>query len=144
MKKILITIAFFITSMVSGQSLSEDFKEPLKTDNAETFKTLVNDENLNACFDGGNSSYSLLALTIKINASDCFNVLLDKKVNLEKACSSKTPLMYAVKYGNLEMVKALIHAGADVKAKKDSGKTALYYAKKYEQKDIYEYLKSLN
>lgn len=143
MKIFIITTALFITSIVSGQSLSIDFKAPLETDNAETFKALVNDDNLNACFDVRDSSYSLLILSIKGNAINCFNVLLDKKIDLEKVCTSKTPLMYAVKYGKLEMVKALANEGANVKAKTDSGKTALYYAKKYDQNEIEKYLESL-
>jgi ankyrin repeat protein len=42
------------------------------------------------------------------------------------------------------MVKALAREGADVKAKTDSVKTALYYAKKYDQNEIEKYLESLS
>jgi len=143
MKTISIMLVLFITSIVSGQSLSKDFKAPLETDNAQTFKVLVNEDNLNACFDIGDSSYSLLILSIKGNAINCLKVLLDQKVDLEKVCTSKTPLMYAVKYGKLEMVKVLIRAGASVKTKTESGKTALDYAKKYDQGEIESYLQSL-
>ena len=51
--------------------------------------------------------------------------------------------MYAVKYGNLGMTKALIQAGANLKAENSNGKTALYYAEKYQQKEIATYLESL-
>ncbi len=143
MKSIVIVLAFMLTGISFGQSLSEDFKHTLKSDNVETFKTLLTEENLNTCFEAGNSNYTLLALTIKFDANSCFESLLEKNVDLEKVCSTKTPLMYAVKYGSLEIAKALIEAGAKLDTENSSGRTALDYAKKYEQKEIYEYLKSL-
>ena len=52
-------------------------------------------------------------------------------------------LMHAVKNGKLDMVKALINAGADILTKNDASKTALDYAVRYKRKDIQVYLESL-
>ena len=58
------------------------------------------------------------------------------------ACTGKTPLHYAAKYGRLEMLKKLIDAGADI-SKAYKGRTPLDYAKKYENTEIIEYLEQL-
>lgn len=141
--KNLLLLTLFATSFVTSQTLTSDFKTALKADDAKIFTKLLNAENLNACHEAGNSSYTLLALAIKTEAKNCFEVLLEKKVNLEKACSSKTPLMYTVKYGKLEMAKALTEAGANPRTENNKGRTALDYAKKYEQKKLEMYLESL-
>lgn len=72
-----------------------------------------------------------------------FNALIENKVDLNKVCSDKNPLMYAAKYGQLEMAKALVKAGADLKLVNKEGKTALDYAVKYEKKDLETYFLSL-
>lgn len=143
MKHLFFTLFLVASTLVSAQSLTEDFKNAIKTDNAETFSKLVTLDNLNTCYEYGNNSYTLLALTIKYEAKACFKTLLAQKADLEKACSNKTPLMYAVKYGQLDVVKTLVEADVDYKAEDNRGRTAKDYAKKYEQKEIYEYLKAL-
>lgn len=143
MKSFVLVLALVFTGIAFGQTLSEDIKKAIKSDDVKSFEGLVKKENLNTCFEAGNSNYTLMALTIKLNANSCFKLLLDRDVDLEKACSTKTPLMYAVKYGNLEMTKALIEAKANLDTKNNSGRKAVDYAKKYKQKEIYEYLKSL-
>jgi ankyrin repeat protein len=132
-----------LTGISFGQTLPNEYVQTLKSDTIETFKTLVTNEHINTCFEAANSDYTLLALTIKLNAADCFQYLLERKADLEKSCTGKTPLMYAVKYGNLDMTKALIEAGAKLDFVNASGRTALDYAIKYEQKEIYDYLKTL-
>lgn len=143
MKHLFFTLLLTASTLVSAQSVPEDFKAAIKTDDAIAFLKLVTADNLNTCYETQSSDYTLLALTIKYNAKACFKTLLAQKADLEKACASKTPLMYAVKYSQLDIVKALIKAGADFKAENSSGRTAIDYAKKYEQKEIYAHLKAL-
>ncbi len=143
MKHLFFTLLFVVTSLAVAQSVPDDIKSAIKGDNAVKFSKLVTDDNINVCYDTGNSNYTLLALTIKYEANECFKILVTKKANSEKACASKTPLMYAVKYGQLSMVKALVKAGADYKTENGRGQNATYYAKKYDQKEIYDYLKEL-
>ena len=71
-----------------------------------------------------------------------FSELLNQKADLNKICADKSPLMYAVKYGNLNIVKQLVEAGADINLRNNEGANAFYYAQKYQQKEIEEYLKS--
>ncbi len=143
MRTLILILTFICGNFIAAQTLTEDFKMAIANDDAESFKQLLNSDNLNACFATGNSNYTLLALTIKANASRCFKVLIEEKSDLEKSCTSKSPLMYATKYGYLKLAKALILAGANPNFKNSKGRTALDYAKKYEQKELITYLSSL-
>jgi len=143
MKTILLSITLFVTSFASAQTLSDDFKAVLKHDNVERIKVLLENADKDACYETGNSTYTLLTIAIKVGANNCLNYLISQKANVEKACSSKTPLMYAAKYGNLAAAKALIKAGAKASTANKNGRTALDYASKYEQKELKTYLESL-
>jgi len=57
--------------------------------------------------------------------------------------NNKTPLMYAAKYGHLDIAKLLLKSGAKKDLLSPKGKTALDYAKKYEQEAIISFLKSI-
>ncbi len=143
MNKSILIISFFICNFLSAQKLSKDFVVALKGDDVKSFKQLVTHGNKNSCFDAGSSSYTLLALTLKTNAHNCFNFLLEQKVDLDQECTGKTPLMYAAKYGRLEMAKALIKNGAKPHFKNNKSRTALDYANKYRQKTMIDYFESL-
>lgn len=52
----------------------------------------------------------------------------DPKAAALKGPGGTTPLMYAVLYGDLDTMKVLLAAGADVNARNDSGATALMWA----------------
>jgi ankyrin repeat protein len=54
-----------------------------------------------------------------------------------------TPLMYASKYSNPELISILLKAGADVNAKNADGVTALDYAKDNEKLKGTQALKEL-
>jgi uncharacterized protein len=51
-----------------------------------------------------------------------------------------TPLMQAVRRGDIEAVKLIVGAGADLSIKDDSGWTALDFAVQTEQEEIVEIL----
>ena len=79
----------------------------------------------------------------KVCGIDNINVELDfveKGANIEGVCADKTPLMYAAKSGQLEMVKYLIEKGADPNASY-RGNKALNYAKQFNHPEIKKYLK---
>lgn len=141
--KIIITLTLVLSSLIiNAQELSSDIKYALKNDDVTALKKLLTSNNLNTCFNVGNSKYTLLNLTIKLNSEACFELLLKEKVDVNKECTGKTPLMYAAKYGHLKIAKLLIKEGADVKTEY-KGRTALTYASKYNKEDVYSYLKSL-
>ncbi len=144
MKTIFLTLALFVISFSSAQTvLSDNFKTVLKYDSTERLQILLEKADKNACYETGNSTYTLLALAIKAEAKKSVDHLIAENVDLEKACADKTPLMYAAKYGNLAVAKALIKAGAKASTTNTKGRTALDYATKYEQKELQTYLESL-
>lgn len=51
-----------------------------------------------------------------------------------------TPLHYV---RNVEIAKLLVEAGANINAKNEFGHTSLYYAKRSQQKEVIDYLTSL-
>lgn len=139
-KKIIYTLSVLAVSLVYGQELTNEHKQMLKYDNTGYFTSLVSKENINNCFKIEDTSYSLLSLAIKMNSKEVFQKLLEEKANLESACDGKTPLMFAAKYGNTEMAKKLLAAGAKKDTKTERGYTALDYAKKYEKPEVIKIL----
>ena len=142
MKTILTTLFFCITLNFSAQKVTSNIRYALKKDNAQALKKELRKDNLNNCFAVDNSTYTLLNLALKLNSKDCFLLLLKEKANVNKVCAGKTPLLYAAKYGRLEMAKLLIKNGADAKITY-RGRTALAYAKKYKNTALVTYLESL-
>ncbi len=141
--KIILVICLLFSTLTFSQRVSEELKSAIKADDLESFKTLIDVTDLDTYYKINDRDYTLLIMTIKLKANSCFGFLLENKVNFEKISSGKTPLMHAVKNGKLDMVKALINAGADKLAENDATKTALDYAIRYKRKDIQTYLESL-
>jgi len=59
-------------------------------------------------------------------------------VNIKNPRTGKTPLIDAVLRNNYELTRIILDVGADIDAKDDQGKTALYYAKKTLETARYE------
>ncbi len=98
---------------------------------------------LNTCFKVKKSHpISLLSLSIEHNSFTSLKYFVQKGANLELACFDKTPLMYAVKYGHLNMTKYLLEKGADINTVSVEGKTALDYAIRYSHPEIETFLKA--
>ncbi|MEX0275372.1 MAG: ankyrin repeat domain-containing protein [Flavobacteriaceae bacterium] len=123
--------------------LSDNQLKAIHDGNIAVLDTFVNSDNLNDCYEVKNSSYGFLAISIKMKSLASLKYFVEKGADLEVVCTGKTPLMYSVKYGRLEMVKYLIGMGAKPDAKTLSGRTALSYAKKYKQLEIEAYLLGL-
>ena len=133
-------IFFFCFSNLHAQLLKKETMVAIRKDNVTALKATTFPGYENACLDQKGLKFSLLGLSIKFKAQQCFEYLISKeKINLDLACNDMSPLMYASKYNQLEMVKTLIEAGAD-KTKENNGKTALDIAKKYKRTAIIEYL----
>lgn len=140
-KTLLITL-LLASTFVFSQKITDQMKIAFETDDSATLieEIKAKNFNLNDCFELKEKPYSLFAIAIKMNKQKIFSELINQKANLNKICEDKTPLMYAVKYGNITMVKHLVEAGAEVNAKNNEGKNAFDYAQKYSQKEIEEYL----
>ncbi len=138
----LLLVIFILPLIVLSQELDYSLWKTFKGDDVIQFEKIIKTENIeiNQCFKVKNSTYNLLALSIKINTPKIFERLLEKMPDIEAVCSGKTALMYASKYGRLEMAKKLVKKGANLKAT-NKGQTALDYAKKYEKQELINYLK---
>lgn len=141
MKKLFLSFGLLTATLMFSQELSTDLKFMLKNDEPREFSTYVKKNDLNKCFKIKEEPYSLLALSIKLESKKVFERLIEEKADLNLACDEKTPLMFAAKYGKVDLAKILLKNGADKNLKTSKGLTALDYAKKYEQKELVEILK---
>jgi ankyrin repeat protein len=141
-KNLIFTLTvLLIGSSLFGQEISKETLRAIHDGNITVLDKVVSKENVNDCFDIQDSSYNYLSISIKMKQIKSLKYFAEKEANLEKVCAGKTPLMYAVKYGYLEMVKYLVNKGAKMTTETSRGKTALDYAEKYDQYEIAEYLK---
>lgn len=145
MKRIFLTFLLLSVTIGYSQNINEKIKSSIETDNVKELSNELKKLNysINDCFDLKEKPYSLFALAIKFDKESLFNFLIESKADLNKICEDKSPLMYATKYGYLKFVKKLVENGAEVNLKNDTGKTAIDYAKKYEQTEILKYLESI-
>lgn len=145
MRKIMTIALLFLSSLSFAQQLNNNVKEAFKADDAAALLAEVKAQkaSINEYFDVEGLSYTLLAISIKMNRPNIFNALLEQKADLNKICSDKTPLMYTAKYNTVEFAKALLKAGADVDVKNSEGRTALDYAVKYKNSELENLLKSV-
>ena len=130
-----------IGNFLFGQEISNETFRAIKEGNPAVLDKVISKGNLNECFDVKDSSYNYLAISIKMKQLKSVKYFVEKGANIEGVCTGKTPLMYAVKYGHLEIVKYLVNAGAKITAETSRGKNALDYAEKYDQNEIGDYLR---
>ena len=136
-------ISLFVFIAISqAQELTKDISLAIKNDNISALKSQITPEEYNLCFSAKETQYALLSLTIKANATACFDFLMMQElVDTNINCTGKTPLIYTAKYGQLEMLKKLIKNGAD-QTIKNKGRSVLDYAKKYEHQEIVDFLEN--
>ena len=140
MKKIIYTIAFSLfATLANAQESNKEMLYAIKQGDAAQLDTLIDTNNINECLEIGESSYNYLAISIKLKSLKSVAYFLDKKADIEGECTGKTALMYAAKYGHLDIAKYLIKRGADVKTTYN-GRSARDYANRYQHSDISDYL----
>lgn len=118
----------------------------MQQDNLRYFVDYFNHSggDINRCIHYKGEDHQLLALAIRLNAKELEEYALSQPIKLDKICLNKTILQYAVEYGDIETLKALISKGADTNQKSKDGLSVLDYAKKLNKKDAITYLESLN
>lgn len=143
-------ILSLLTRIAAAQEMPRELVAAFKADDALKLSAFITKDNINNCYTEGNWQYSLLSQAVRHNDRRCFDLLIEKGADVNKACEGYVPaLMHAVKYGRLEMVKILIAKGADInyRYKGDytpaDGETPLTYAEKYNQSAVAEYLRSI-
>lgn len=129
--------AMFIEKDISKETIAA-----IKKGDIKTLGKIISNLNINNCydfdFDGDPLNYLVLSIYHKSMPSVHFFV--EKGADIENICENKTPLMFAVKYGQLEMVKYLHNNGAQLETISNEGRTALDYAKIYEHPEIEKYI----
>ena len=116
----------------------------IKEGDTDQLDILVPDDELTICFDTDFDTSNYLAISVYENSFTSLKYFVERGADIEQVCANKTPLMYAVKYGAMDMTKYLIEQGADINVVSIKDKTALDYAIQYERDDIAAYLKGLN
>ncbi len=73
-------------------------------------------------------------------------LLIEKKIdpNQTKRKSGLTPIIQAACYGNINLVKLLMSYGADITTKDGMNLSALDYARKLQQKKMFQFLKQIS
>lgn len=144
MKILLFSILLLQSIIGLSQSINDNIYDSIENDNILMLASELKKQNysLNECFELKEKPYSLFAIAIKLEKQKIFKYLIEQKADINKICEDKSPLMYAVKYGNINFVKKLVEAGANINLENEEGRTAIDYAKKYEHKEILEYLQS--
>lgn len=142
MKSIIFLFLMIFPIITFGQTEAEQIKRFISTDDLGAFlKFLEEGNDLDDCYEIRDAEYSLLMLSIKFNSKKIFKKCLELEADLDKSCTEKTPLIYAIKYQRERFFKKLIIAGADKSIETPEGKTAIEYAIKYKRKEYISLLK---
>jgi ankyrin repeat protein len=141
-KYLIVTLLISLIGTTSfGQELTSKMAWSIKYGKTENLEQLATPGLINECVGVADSKkYNYLAISIKLKSMKSLQYFVEKGANIENVCADKTPLMYAAKYGQLEMAKYLVEEGADLNASY-KGYTALYYARKFRHPKIIKYLK---
>lgn len=121
------------------KTFSEELDEILTKDDSVALANKFSKISFDTCM----GDYGLLSQAIRNKASNCLAYLLNQHVDVNKTCNDyKSPLMFAIKYMGLGVVKKLVERGASIKYK--FGKqTALDLAKLDQKNDIVYYLEQV-
>ena len=141
---ILLLILFTALSAVGacGQELTSEMATAIKFGKTEKLEHYTNAELINACYGVADSKkYNFLAISIKLKSMKSLRFFVENGADIEGVCADKTPLMYAAKYGPLEMVEYLVQKGAAIQVSV-KGYTALDYARQFHHSDIRKFLKA--
>jgi len=126
-----------------GQELTTKTATNIKHGNIEELEKFTSPELINKCIGVADSKkYNYLTISIKLKSMKSLKFFIEKGANIENICADKTPLMYASKYGQYEMVKYLVEKGADLNASY-RGKKANDYARLFNHFKISKYLREL-
>lgn len=132
---------YFVEQNIQVENTSDEVViNAIRNGDIDTLSRLISDDTINSCFYQGFEYQNYLVVSISLKSIEALKFFVEKGANLEATCAKKTPLMYAVKYGELEMVKYLLDKGANINAI-NKGNTVLNYAQNYKHPEIEKYLK---
>jgi len=140
---VLIVLIFGLATTCYGQELTSKIAASIKYGRTENLEHLVTQGRVNECVGVADSKkYSYLAVSIKLKSMVALRYFIENGADIEGVCADKTPLMYAAKYGQLEMLQYLVAQGADLNATY-RGRTALSFARRFGRRDSIKYLREL-
>ena len=141
MKNSLLFLLLILPILTAAQDHLEQLERIIKYDDLLAFEKFLADGNdLNDCYEIDSSSYSMLILSIKFGRKKIFKYCVDEGADLNQICEDKTPLIYAMKYDQMDFFKKLLIRGADKDTTTAEGKTLMDYAKKYKREAYFELL----
>ena len=88
-------------------------------------------------------NYDPLCIAISKSDNVTAKKIIEYGADVNERFNDMTPLMYAARYNNVEMIKILLGKGADVSIKDSKGNTALKYAEVSNANQALEFLKSI-
>ena len=124
MKNLIVLSALVFGLTVNAKSINyttKNAKIEKHSDNIE-----ANKMNLNIVYGTNVNAFCKLITT---GNYDAVKSMVNAGVAIDKKSIGMTPLMYAARYNNVEIVQLLIAHGADLKVRSNKGYTALKYAK---------------
>ena len=96
-----------------------------------------------AANNGTLRSYDPLCIAISKNDNATAIKIIEYGADVNERFNGMTPLMYAARYNNVEMIKMLLEKGADSSIKDSRGNTALKHAEASKANEALAYLKSV-
>lgn len=87
--------------------------------------------------------YDPLCVAISKSDNQTAKKIIEYGADVNQRFNGMTPLMYAARYNNVEMIKMLIEKGADLSEKDSRGNTAIKYAELSNAKEATAFLKEL-
>ena len=140
-KLILMLLMIPLGLSLYGQELTVEIANNIKYGRTQNLTQFTTAEKINGCLSVKDSKkYGFLAISIKLKSMKSLQFFVDNGADVEQVCADKTPLMYAAKYGQFEMVKYLVESGADPDTS-IRGYRAINYARRYHYPEIAKYLK---
>ena len=141
-KTILLLITLLTLHLSFTQELTKEEAWAIKYGHTEYLDEWIPADEINACLEveGSRKTYSYLAISIKLKSLKSVQYFIARGAEIEGVCEWKTPLMFAAKYGQLDIANYLIEEGADPR-KKIKGYSSFDYARKFKQYDLYRQMK---
>lgn len=145
-------LAFCLAFVVNAgaQEMPQAISEAINSDDPAALGSYISSSNVDACYFIGDWQYTVLSQSIRKGAKKCFDFIIERKADVNKACEGYVPpIMHAAKYGRIDMIKVLVEKGANTTFTYSGsygpakGETPLSYAEKYNQAEVATYLRSL-
>ena len=143
MKNIFILAIICLTGPLTAQV---NWDSVMETKSARQFLATIyeNGNDMNICVDINGSAHQLISGAIVKEAHGIVDYILQNgNPDLSLICNDMTILQYGIQYGDADLVKQLLSAGADPNQTSESGQSAYDLAIQLDKPVIVGYLKSL-